>query len=131
MKTYQEYFADYFTYIGEIGSTGVFLCKEKIPQQVTVGVEDKLEAEEQIRLATVALQRSIDPARRFLMALSKVRLLRKLLGAKAAQSYLQFVKGEYPDAREKAPLRLREALRSAELACRAKGASSLAEALDD
>ena len=131
VKTNQEYFADYFTYIGEIGSTGVFLCKEKIPQQVTVGIEDKLEAEEQIRLATVALQRSIDPARRFLMALSKVRLLRKLLGAKAAQSYLQFVKGEYPDAREKAPLRLREALRSAELACRAKGASSLAEALDD
>ena len=64
------------------------------------------------------------------MALSKVRLLRKLLGAKAAQSYLQFVKGEYPDAREKAPLRLREALRAAELVCRAKAASPLNEALD-
>ncbi len=130
VKTYQEYFADYFTYIGEIGSTGVFLCKQRIPQEVTIGIEDKLEAEEQIRLATVALQRSIDPARRFLMALSKVRLLRKLLGAKAAQNYLQFVKSEYPDASEKAPLRLREALRNAELACRAKEASPLTAPLD-
>jgi len=130
VKTYQEYFADYFTYIGEIGSTGVFLCKEKIPQEVTIGIEQKLESEDQIRLATVALQRSIDPARRFLMALSKVRLVRKLLGAKAAQNYLQFVKGEYPGVHENAPLRLREALRGAELVCRAKGDSPLTEALD-
>jgi hypothetical protein len=130
VKTYQEYFANYFTYIGEIGSTGVFLCKEKIPQDVTVGVEEKVGPEEQIRLATVALQRSTDPARRFLMALSKVRLIRKLHGAKAAQTYLEFVKGEYPDAHEGAPLRIREALRNAELVCRAKGASALTEALD-
>jgi hypothetical protein len=130
VKTYQEFFANYFTYIGEIGSTGVFLCKEKIPQDVTVGVEEKVGPEEQIRLATVALQRSTDPARRFLMALSKVRLIRKLHGAKAAQTYLDFVKGEYPDAHEGAPLRLREALRNAELVCRAKGTSALSEALD-
>jgi hypothetical protein len=130
VKTYQEYFANYFTYIGEIGSTGVFLCKEKIPQDVTVGVEEKVGPEEQIRLATVALQRSTDPARRFLMALSKVRLIRKLHGAKAAQNYLEFVKGEYPDAHEGAPMRIREALRNAELVCRAKRASALTEALD-
>ena len=130
VKTYQEFFADYFTYIGEIGSTGVFLCKKRIPQEVTVDIEEKVGSEEKIRLATTALQRSTDPARRFLMALSKARLLRKLQGAKAAQSYLQFVKGEYPDAHEKAPVRLREALRSAEVACRAKGTSPLTETLD-
>ena len=122
VKTYQEYFAEYFTYVGEIGSTGVFLCNKKIPQDITIGIEEKLDSDEQIRLASVALQRSIDPTRRFLMALSKVRLIRKLLGAKAAQNYLQFVKGEYPDVDTDGPARLREALRGAEMVCRAKGA---------
>ena len=56
------------------------------------------------------------------MALSKLRLIRKLLGAKAAQNYLQFVKSEYPEeVEENASPRLREALRGAETVCRAKG----------
>jgi hypothetical protein len=124
VKTYQEFFADYFTYVGEIGSTGVFLCKTQIPQEVTVALEQKLDAEEQIRLAGIALQRSIDPARRFLMALSKARLIRRLQGAKVAQSYLQFVKSEYPEVDVDGVPRLREALRSTELACRAKGVAA-------
>ena len=131
VKTYQEYFADYFTYVGEIGSTGVFLCSKQIPQDVTVGIEENLDSTEQLRLASVALQRSIDPTRRFLMALSKLRLLRKLLGAKAAQNYLQFIKSEYPNEVEvNGPPRLREALRGAEMVCRAKGTSATAEIMD-
>ena len=125
VKTYQEFFSDYFTYVGEIGSSGVFLCNRKIPQDVASGIED-LDATEQLRLASVALQRSIDPARRFLMALSKLRLLRKLLGAKAAQNYLQFIKSEYPDeVQVGGPPRLSEALRGAEMVCRVKGAPEL------
>ncbi len=130
VKTYQEYFEDYFTYVGEIGSSGVFLCSKQIPQDATVGIEE-LDSAEQLRLASVALQRSIDPARRFLMALSKVRLVRKLLGAKAAQNYLHFIKSEYPDEIEvSGPARLREALRSAELVCRVKGAPASDDIMD-
>jgi hypothetical protein len=130
VKTYQEYFAEYFTYVGEIGSSGVFLCSKQIPQQATMGIEENLDDTEQIRLASIALQRSIDPTRRFLMALSKLRLLRKLQGAKAAERYLQFIKSEYPDVDTDGPPRLREALRGAEKVCRAKGASAGAEAVD-
>jgi len=130
VKTYQEYFSDYFTYVGEIGSTGVFLCKKQIPQHATVGIEENLDSDEQIRLASIALQRSIDPTRRFLMALSKLRLLRKLLGAKAAQSYLQFIKSEYPGVDTDGPPRLRDALRGAEMVCRVKGVSASSEVMD-
>ena len=76
------------------------------------------------------MQRSIDPTRPFLMALSKARLIRKLLGAKAARNYLQFAKNEYPAADAVGIPRLREALHGAELACRSKGATSVAE-IDD
>lgn len=130
IKTYQEYFSEYFTYVGEIGSTGVFLCTSQIPQDAATNIEEKLDSDGQIRLASIALQRSIDPTRRFLMALSKARLIRKVLGAKAAQSYLQFVKSEYPDADIDGIPRLREALRAAELACRAKGSASISEPTD-
>lgn len=130
IKTYQEYFAPYFTYLGEIGSTGVFLCTAQIPQEATKNIEEKLDADEQIRLASIALQRSIDPTRRFLMALSKARLIRKHLGAKAGQSYLQFVKSEYPEVDVDGAPRLREALRAAELVCRPKGAPAVIEEVD-
>jgi hypothetical protein len=130
VKTYQEFFAEYFAYIGEIGSTGVFLCTTRIPQEVTLELEKKLDAEGQIRLASIALQRSVDPTRRFLMALSKARLIRRLQGAKIAQSYLQFVKDEYPEVDIDGVPRLREALRSAELVCRAKGAAAAEPAKD-
>jgi predicted O-methyltransferase YrrM len=123
IKTYQEYFAEYFAYVGEIGSTAVFLCHKEIPESVAKQIDDSLDAAEQIRLAGIALQRSNDPARRFLMALSKARLIRRLQGAKAAQEYLQFVKGEYPDVDVDGSPRLREALRSTEVVCRAKGAA--------
>ncbi|MCC8431699.1 hypothetical protein LJ725_22210 [Reyranella aquatilis] len=123
VKTYQEALSEYFTFVGEIGSTAVFLCKKQIPQEATLRIEERLDASEQLRLSAVALQRSTDPARRFLMALSRARLIRKLQGAKAAQAYLEFVRSEYPEEAdsERSP-RLREALRGAEIACRAKGA---------
>jgi hypothetical protein len=130
IKTYQEYFSEYFTYVGEIGSTGVFLCTAQIPRAAAISIEEKLDSDGQIRLASIALQRSIDPTRRFLMALSKARLIRKVQGAKAAQNYLQFVKSEYPDADIDGVPRLREALRNAELACRAKGSASIPELTD-
>lgn len=124
IKTYQEAFSEYFSYIGEIGSTAVFLCAKQIPKEATLNLEDYFDAEEQIRLASVALQRSNDPARRFLMSLSKARLIRRLKGAKAAQAYLLFVKSEYAAVDVDGVRRLREALRSTEVACQAKVAAS-------
>lgn len=132
VKTYQEYLHPYFAYVGEIGSTAVFLCKEQIPQEATLQIEEKVDATEQLRLASMALQRSVDPTRRFLMALSKLRLVRKLQGAKAAQDYLRFVKSEYPTEVEATSrlTRLKEALRSAESVCLAKKEAVLSELAD-
>lgn len=97
IKTDQEFFGEYFTYLGEIGSTALFLCTKQIPMAAIDKLEAGVTPEEQERLASVATQRSIDPSRRFMMALSKVRLILKLRGKQAAQDYLNFVKQEYPE----------------------------------
>ena len=133
IKTYQEYFSGYFRYVGEIGSTALFLCTKQIPQRDAVDIESRLDAAAQLRLASIAMQRSSDPNRRFLMALSKVRLIRKLHGAKAALSHLRFVKSEFPEQLEARNIaRLREALRLAELYCRPRNAAEIeAFELDD
>jgi hypothetical protein len=129
IKTYQEYFSEYFSYVGEISSSAIFKCIKKIPQNETIGFHDRLSAEEQIRLASVALQRSHDPMRRFLMALSKLRLIRRLHGPQAALDYLYFIKEEYPQQMEslaRVP-RLREALQSAEDYCKPRTAREAEE----
>jgi hypothetical protein len=132
IKVYQEALADYFAFIGEIGSTAVFLCTKQIPQEATVDLERNLDPDDQLRLSSIALQRSHDPSRRFLMALSKLRLIRKLHGLKAAQHYLQFVKSEYPEQLELQNFaRLREALRGAEQVCRPKKDAEADAAADE
>lgn len=118
IKTHQEALGEYFDFIGEIGSTAVFLCTKKIPESALDVLSSDLPAFEQLRLASVAMQRSVDPSRRFLMALSKMRLIRKLHGRAAAREYLDFVKGEFPEqAMTSRYARLSESLRSAEEIC--------------
>lgn len=97
IKTHQEALADYFEFVGEIGSSAVFLCTKQIPQGVLDGLENDVPPAEQLRLASIAMQRSADPARRFFMALSKVRLIRKLQGRVAARAYLELIKTEFPE----------------------------------
>ena len=46
IKTYQEYFADYFTYLGEIGSTAAFLCTATIPPEAAKNIEEKLDSDQ-------------------------------------------------------------------------------------
>ena len=97
IKTHQEALADYFDFVGEIGSSAVFLCRKEIPRAVLDGLETDLPPAEQLRLASIALHRSADPARRFFMALSKMRLVRKLQGRVAARAYLELIKTEFPE----------------------------------
>ncbi|MBP6769114.1 MAG: hypothetical protein KA171_15150 [Reyranella sp.] len=97
IKTHQEALMDYFDFVGEIGSSALFLCRREIPQAVLDGLENDMPPAEQLRLASIALHRSADPARRFFMALSKMRLVRKLQGRVAARAYLELVKTEFPE----------------------------------
>src|SRR5262249_22005826 len=66
IKTHQEALAGYFDFIGEIGSSAVFLCTSEIPQTVVDALGNKMPSVEQLRLASIAMQRSADPSRRFL-----------------------------------------------------------------
>lgn len=117
IKTHQEFLQDYFDYIGEIGSTAIFRCNRQIDPPVLDSL-DALPADEQLRLASVAMQRSTDANRRFLMALSKMRLIAKLFNREAASEYLAFVKGEFPDQIAATRYsRLQEAISSAEKLC--------------
>jgi hypothetical protein len=118
IKTHQEMLGDYFEYVGEVGSTAIFQCTKEVPQSATDALEVEVSAAEQLRLASIALQRSVDPSRRFLMAISKLRLVRKLHGRDTARDYLDFLKGEYPEqVRNTRYNRLVEALAAAEKLC--------------
>ena len=117
IKTHQETLAEYFDFIGEIGASAIFLCTRQIPE-AAIDRLGKIAPAEQLRLASIAMQRSADPSRRFLMALSKMRLVRQLQGSAAARAYLDFVKGEFPE--QAAPAqheRLSKPLREAEEIC--------------
>lgn len=115
IKTHQERLADHFEYVGEIGSSAVFLCRKQIPQATVDELAHDLPPAEQLRLASIALHRSVDPARRFLMALSKMRLIRKLEGRGPARTYLEWIRAEFPEqVAQTEKGRLSQALRKAE-----------------
>lgn len=120
IRTDQEFFAEYFTYIGEVCSTALFLCIKAIPESEIERLEAGISSEEQERMASVAMQRSADPARRYMMAISKVRLMRQLYGNESAQDYLRLVKKEFPDQVSSHLPRLKDALTSIERLCHIK-----------
>jgi hypothetical protein len=95
IKTYQEFFADYFDYIGEVGSSAIFKCVAKIPQTEIRRLRAGLSQVEQMRLSAIAMQRSMDPTRRLLMALSRARLIFGLKGTAAAAEYLAHVESDF------------------------------------
>jgi hypothetical protein len=94
IKVYQEALQPYFDYLGEVGSSAVFRCTAKPPESALQGLAGIAPAE-QIRLHAVAQQRSIDPARRLLAALSKARLIYGLSGSDAAADYLRHVESDF------------------------------------
>lgn len=95
IKTYQEFFGAQFEYVGEVGSSAIFRCIARIDKAAIEKVVDGLPAEAQIRLASVAMQRSNDPVRRFMMAMSKTLLIHEFMGAEAARAYLESAEAEY------------------------------------
>jgi len=117
IKTDQEFFSEYFTFIGEVCSTALLLCTKAIPESAIAQLEQGLPPREQERLASIAMQRSCDPSRRYMMALSKVRLIKQLYGTENAQDYLRFVRNEFPDQVASTLPRLKEALIAIERLC--------------
>lgn len=96
IKTYQEALSAHFTYVGEVGPMAAFLCTST-PDGSIFKPDVTLDEANQLELADVALRRSIDPSRRFLMALSKMRLIKKIQGADAAVAYLANVESEFSE----------------------------------
>lgn len=121
IKADQEYFCDEFEYIGEVGSTAIFRCIKPVSaEKIDKYFKEPLGVDDQIRLASIALQRSTDPARRFLMALSKLRVVRKCLGMDAALAYLSHIGHEYPEQLALGYPRLHNAWRAAQMLVAAK-----------
>jgi len=132
IKTHHEALAAYFDFIGEIGSSAVFLCRKSIPQGVADALGADMPPAEQLRLASIAMQRSADPARRFFMALSKMRLIRRLQGRAAARAYLDTVKAEFPEQIEQTENpRLSQALQKSEVLLLKKPRKLRDEAMGD
>jgi hypothetical protein len=118
IKTYQEFFQEQFDYVGEIGSSAIFRCRAKIEKDAIEEVVRGLPAKRQIHLASVALQRSKDPLRRLMMAMSKTLLIHQLNGAAAARTYLGFVEDEFAgEIRHMPASRLAQPLRALRTLC--------------
>ena len=105
IKVLQEHFRARFDYCGEAGSSAIFRLREAITQeQADHFVDNKPDGETQLRLSSIAMQRSIDPYRRLFMALSKARLMVGIHGADAAQKYLRQVAEDFPELYDNANL---------------------------
>lgn len=113
----QEFFQDHFAFIGEACSTALFLCTKAIDDATIDRLEAGLSPDEQQRLISIAMQRSIDPARRFMCALAKTRLINQLHGEDAAYDYLVFARREFPEQTASTLPRLRQALQAVEKLC--------------
>ena len=118
MTISQEFFGDCFEYVGEVGSSAVFRCVMRITRPQVRKLIAGLEADTQLRLASVAMQRSLDPTRRLMVALCKTRLIRELKGIDAAKAYLAVAEGDYgAELRSSAPPRVHAALSETRAMC--------------
>jgi hypothetical protein len=119
IKVHQEFFRDRFEFVGEISSSAVFRCMAPVgPDAVAALFDGGLDAAAQLQLAAAAIRRSADPRRRLLMALSRLRLLQKLRGVRAASNYLLAVEQEYAEQiAEAGNRRIQDALVEARALC--------------
>lgn len=117
IKTDQEFFAAHFDYIGEACSSALFRCRAAITPDAIATWQAGIPPRQQERLAGIAMQRSVDPARRFMMGLSKVRLLCGLYGGDVGRDYLRHLLRDFPDQATTTQARLHEAIAGARQAC--------------
>lgn len=96
IKTHQEALAAYFDFVGAIGASAAFPRMQEIPQAALDELRNDVPPADQLRFASIAMQHSADPGRRFFVALSKRHLIRKIQGREAARAHLDVVKADYP-----------------------------------
>jgi hypothetical protein len=98
IHVHQEYFASKFEYIGELSSSAVFRLVHRITRaEVAALFETPPDGETEVALVSRAVQRSVDPYRRLIMAFAKLRTILNVRGLEAARQYLAFIESEYAD----------------------------------
>lgn len=98
IKIHQEFLNSYFEFCGEIASSAIFRCIAPVPQEAWQKLADGgLDAETRLALCAAAGRRSIDPAKRFLVALAEARLVLELEGPSAAEARLEQIRAEHAD----------------------------------
>jgi len=119
IREHQEALSGHFRYLGEIGPTAVFLCTKRITKADAAAALDRSDPERSLRLLAAAEQRSIDPYRRLLCALSRVGLAAELQGRKEARAILRGIRDTYAAQIVDVPFkRINWALDAAEFLCR-------------
>lgn len=116
---HQEFFASKFEYVGEISSSAIFRLVHRITRDEVASLFEKpLDGETQIALVSRAVQRSVDPYRRLIMAFAKLRIILNVRGLDAAKQYLAFIESEYADQIAQQQLRrVQNVLRAARYLC--------------
>lgn len=115
---HQEFFQDHFEYLGEIGPTAVFRCIKPIRAlDIERLLKKPLPPQEQFDLISRAEQRSLDPLRRFLVALSGVRLAYQIGGTAAARERMNALRQVYAVQMAAPFQRIKDAIRSAQNLC--------------
>ena len=115
VKLFQERLADHFEYLGEIQSSAVFRLVRTVPADLldhdplgglSVGVA--------LALLDQARDRSVDPDRRLMCDLGKVRYLAELRDYDAALALIEALRAQYPHRfAEGQPARIVNAIRAA------------------
>lgn len=124
LKPFQEYFADKFAFVGEIGSSAIFRCVAPITMKDLSEFRRAMQdADLQIRLATAAVARTHDPARKIFMTVSLIRLAVWLKGVEAGSAVLSQLESDHAAtlADPGLPQRVRDAVVAARFLCRSKG----------
>ena len=118
IREHQEALGHYFQYIGEIGSTGVFLCRAPIPPRALRLTVRDVDPRQRLKWLAAAEQRSIDPYRRLLCSLARVRRAAEFLGREEAGRVMGAIRDTYPAQLDRfTNKRMTAALRAADYLC--------------
>lgn len=97
VKVAMEALADHFTYIGEVACSAVFQLSRQISDDLVTERLRKRSTAEALELHAAAEQRTNDPARQYLMLLSRAFLLQSRSDPAAARAVWQEADAKYPE----------------------------------
>ena len=90
IKTMQEYFSDHFTFLGEIESSAIFRCERAITREdIEAFLTRQPDGDEEMAWSTQAMERTSDPMRKIMMAVSRLRIIMHYRGQEAATAALR------------------------------------------